>query len=112
MDKNIHLQWMVTVFILFPLSHSTMITRKNLLYSTFIGLPVRIVNSSQRRLVGLEGAVVDETKNMVAIERADGSVVKVQKAACTFRFTLDSGETADVDGAKIAFRPYERPKKV
>jgi len=89
-----------------------MITRKNLLFSTFIDLPVKIVNSSQRKLVGLEGTVVDETKNLIAVEKADGSVVKVQKVACTFRFTLDSGESADVDGASIAFRPYERPKKV
>jgi len=89
-----------------------MITRKNLLFSTFIGLPVSIINSSQRRLVGLQGTVVDETKNLIAVEKVDGNVVKVQKVSCTFRFTLDSGESADVEGQAIAFRPYERPKKV
>ncbi|NYZ74465.1 ribonuclease P protein subunit [Candidatus Micrarchaeota archaeon] len=89
-----------------------MITRKNLLYSTFIGLPVQIINSSQRKLVGLEGTIVDETKNLIAVEKPDGSVVKLQKVSCVFRFTMDSGEKADVDGNSIAFRPYERPKKV
>lgn len=89
-----------------------MVTRRNLLFSTFIGLPVRIINSSQRGLVGLEGTVVDETKNMMTVEKSDGSEVKVQKKACVFRFALDSGENADVDGNSIVFRPYERPKKV
>jgi ribonuclease P protein subunit POP4 len=89
-----------------------MITKKTLLYSTFIGLPVKIVNSSQRKLVGLEGTVIDETKNLMALEKADGKEVRVQKVACVFRFTLDSGEDIDVDGGSIVFRPYERPKKV
>ncbi|MDD5172107.1 MAG: ribonuclease P protein subunit [Candidatus ainarchaeum sp.] len=89
-----------------------MITKKNILYSTFIGLPVKIVNSSQRKLVGLEGTVTDETKNLITLEKADGKEVKVQKVACVFRFTLDSGEDVDIDGNSIAFRPYERPKKV
>jgi len=86
-------------------------TKKNILYSTFVGLQVEIVNSSQRDLVGTKGKVVDETKNLIIIEKKDKEI-KVQKVSCTFRFTLDDGETIDVDGKKIAFRPHERPKKV
>ena len=86
-------------------------TRKNILYSTFVGLPVEIVNSSQRDLVGTKGKVVDETKNLIIIEKGDKEI-KVQKVSCVFRFTLDDGETVDVEGKKIAFRPHERPKKV
>jgi|WetSurMetagenome_2_1015567.scaffolds.fasta_scaffold623351_1 ribonuclease P protein subunit POP4 len=94
-----------------------MITKKNLLYSTFIGLGVEIANSSQRSLIGLKGTVVDETKNLIVIESegagaAAAKEVRVPKASATFRFTLESGETADVEGKKIAFRPHERPKKV
>ncbi len=88
-----------------------MITRHNLLYSTFIGLPVEVVNSSDRQMIGLGGMVVDETKNLLVIEKA-GREIKVPKASCTFRFTLDSGEKKDVRGSAIAFRPHERPKKV
>jgi len=94
-----------------------MITKKNLLYSTFIGLGIEVANSSQRGMIGLKGTVVDETKNLIVIERegsgaTGGKDVRVPKAGATFRFTLDSGETADVEGKKIAFRPHERPKKV
>jgi len=87
-------------------------TKKNILYSTFVGLPVEIVNSSQHDLVGTKGKVVDETKNLIIIEKKDGKEIKVQKVSCVFRFTLDNGETADIEGKKIAFRPHERPKKV
>jgi len=89
-----------------------MIDRHHLLFSTFIGLAVEIVNSSQRKLIGLKGVIVDETKNLIAIEREDGREVKVPKVSSVFRFTLDNGETMDVLGKSIAFRPHERPKKV
>jgi ribonuclease P protein subunit POP4 len=95
-----------------------MITRKNLLYSTFIGLQVEIINGSQRKLVGLKGTIVDETKNLVVIETeagtsgAPGKEIKIPKVSATFRFTTESGEKVDVEGKKIAFRPHERPKKV
>lgn len=88
-----------------------MITRQNLLFSTFIGLEVEIVNSSQRALVGLKGTITDETKNLIVIE-ANGKEAKYPKVSSTFRFTTENGEKVDVPGKEIAFRPHERPKKV
>ncbi|MFN7990537.1 MAG: ribonuclease P protein subunit [Candidatus Micrarchaeia archaeon] len=88
-----------------------MITRNNLLYSTFIGLQVEIVNSSQRKLIGLRGEVVDETMNLIIIE-SGGKQAKIPKVSSTFRFTTDDGQTVDVPGKKMDFRPHERPKKV
>ncbi len=88
------------------------ITRKNILYSAFIGLAAEIVNSGQRSIVGLRGTVVDETKNMVHLELEGGRVVRVQKAGTTFRFTAEDGDKVEIDGRRIAFRPHERPKKV
>ncbi len=89
-----------------------MITRNNLLLSTFIALPVEISNSSQRKLIGLKGIVVDETKNLVVIELPSGKELRLQKASSTFRFTTDDGSKVDVKGSEIMFRPHERPKKV
>ena len=87
-------------------------TKKNILYSTFIGLQVELINSSQRELIGLVGKVVDETKNLLVIEKAGGKEVKIPKVSSTFRFTLDDGSKFDIEGMKITFRPEERPKKV
>lgn len=87
-------------------------TKKNILYSTFVGLHIEITNSSQHDLIGLKGKVVDETKNMLVIEKDGGRQVKIQKVACTFLFMLDDGSKAEVQGNKICFRHYERPKKV
>ncbi|VVC02975.1 Ribonuclease P protein component 1 [Candidatus Bilamarchaeum dharawalense] len=89
-----------------------MITRKNLLYSTFIGLEVEIVNSSQRKLIGLHGKIVDETKNLIVVESAAGKELKIPKVSSTFRFTTEDNQKVDVIGKDIAFRPHERPKKV
>jgi len=87
-------------------------TKKNILYSTFIGLNVEIVNSSQHALIGTKGRIVDETKNLIIIEKENGKEVKLPKVACTFRLTLDDGSTVDIEGKRVAFRPHERPKKV
>ena len=89
-----------------------MINRQNLLFSSFVGLPVELVNCSQRKLVGLKGTVIDETKNLIVVEPDGAKPVKIPKVSATFRFTLENGESVDVDGSKIAFRPHERPKKV
>lgn len=85
---------------------------KNILYSTFIGLRVEIINSSQQDLIGLIGSIVDETKNLIMIELEDGKVVKIPKVSSTFSFTLDNGKSVTVNGRDICFRPHERPKKV
>jgi ribonuclease P protein subunit POP4 len=87
------------------------ISAKNLLYSTFIGLEAEIINSSQRMLIGKKGKVVDETKNLIVLESA-GKEIRIPKVSSVFRFTTDAGEKVDVEGKKIAFRPHERPKKV
>jgi ribonuclease P protein subunit POP4 len=94
-----------------------MITKQNLLFSTFIGLPVEITSSSQRNLIGLSGKIVDETKNLIVIEKEgldgkEGKEIKVPKVSSTFRFTTEDGAKVDIEGSSIAFRPHERPKKV
>ncbi|MBI5047013.1 ribonuclease P protein subunit [Candidatus Micrarchaeota archaeon] len=103
-----------------------MINKNNLFFSTFIGLPVEIVNSSQHSLVGVNGVIVDESKNLIISEidkktkksteknkqTTEKKEIKIPKASSVFSFTTDSGEKVTVEGNKIAFRPHERPKKV
>ena len=87
-------------------------TTNNLLFHTFIDLNVEVIRCSDYSNQGLKGRIVDETKNMIIIERANGKEKKLPKTACVFRFFLEDGKTMDVDGSAIAFRPVERPKKI
>ncbi|MEM2909368.1 MAG: ribonuclease P protein subunit [Candidatus Bilamarchaeaceae archaeon] len=81
------------------------------LFSTLIGTKTEIINSTQYSLVGVKGKIVDETKNLFVIETEGGKEIKIPKASCFFRFFIND-KFVDVDGRRIAFRHYERPKKV
>lgn len=87
-------------------------TIQNILYHTFIGLEAEVVNSSARELIGKKGKIIDETKNLLVIESANGKETKIPKVACVFRFNLEDSKSFTIDGEKIAFRPEERAKKI
>lgn len=70
----------------------------------FIGRKIRVVESSNSSLVGLEGKIVDETKNMFEIE-INGVSKKVQKKISKFLFVE---EGIAVDGSIINYRPEDR----
>ena len=74
----------------------------------FIGERVRVVNSSCRGLLGIEGRISDETLNTFVLETSEG-IKRVPKNACDFFFS-DSGET--VRGRDVLHRPEDRTKKI
>ena len=88
------------------------ITPENLRIHELIGLRASVAKSRSLPHKGLRGMVVDETKNTIVLRGKDGVERAVPKKGSTFRFTLPGGKKADVDGSAIAFRPYDRPKKV
>ncbi len=77
----------------------------------FIGLEVVVSASTCESLRGLRGRVVDETRNMLAVELADGSEKMVPKECCDFEF-IEDGVRHRVPGNDIRFRPEDRIKKV
>lgn len=87
-----------------------MVIKNEILFHTFIGQQIEVINSTQKEQIGLKGEVVDETKNMLSII-SNGREIKLQKVAVKIRFFVDDG-FLDVDCSKIAFRPHERPKKI
>ncbi len=87
-----------------------MIGPENLVRHELIGLNVRIVGSSNKSSIGLEGKVVDETRNMLTIEKADGSEVSVPKETSVFSFEVGSAWVR-VDGKILIARPEDRIKK-
>lgn len=85
-------------------------TSGNLIAHELIGLRVRVVSGACLDYAGINGRVVDETKNTLVLETAKGEVL-VPKKGSTFRFFLGA-DAVDVDGSLIAMRPEERPKKL
>lgn len=88
------------------------ITPGNLAYNELIGLRIKVDESRNTTLRGLEGLVVDETRNMMIIENDQGADKKIQKAGTTFIFTLDDGTRVRVKGDRLVARPEDRIKKV
>jgi ribonuclease P protein subunit POP4 len=88
------------------------ITPQNLKVHELIGLRARVVQSLSRPYKGLGGRVVDETKNTLVLEGKGGLEKRVPKRGCVFEFALPGGVKARLDGSTIAYRPYDRPKKL
>ena len=88
-------------------------TSQNLIFHTFIGLEAEIIKSADRKLIGLKGKIIDETKNLIVIEReSDSKEIKIPKISSAFKFFLESGESTIIEGKSIIFRPEERAKKL
>ena len=75
-----------------------------------IGLQVR-VESPAKGLDGLEGTVVDETKQTFLVERTTGPEAVVPKPGNRFVFRVGV-ERFVINGDDITFRPEDRTKKV
>jgi ribonuclease P protein subunit POP4 len=87
-----------------------MITPENLVRHELVGLFVRITKSTNPVNVGIEGRVIDESRNTITIETKKGkkSFIKEQ---CVFSFLLPDGERVRVDGRVLVARPEDRIKK-
>ena len=81
----------------------------NLHMHELVGLRLRVVQASDGGMVGMEGIVVDETRETLVIGGDARRVVP--KRGNTFEFTLEDGSTAVLDGDAIAFRPEDRTKR-
>jgi ribonuclease P protein subunit POP4 len=75
-----------------------------------IGLAVKVVKSENSSQEGMEGEVVDETKNMLVI-RSKGAEKKVFKGQSSFIFTLPNSEKIRVNGELLVGRSEDRLKK-
>ncbi len=89
-----------------------MITAQNLRIHELIGLRASVEQSLSLPYEGISGTIVDETKNTLVILGRGGEEKRIPKRGCIFSFTLPDGKSARLEGGKIAFRPYDRPKKL
>jgi len=90
------------------------ISQHNLLQHEIIGLRTKVENSSNSDMRGLSGTVVNETRNMFAIENEHGEEKRIPKAGTVFIFEFGNEEArvkARVRGNMLVSRPEDRLKK-
>jgi len=87
------------------------INQHNILQHELIGLKAEIGASRNSSMMGLCGAVVDETRNMLVIETERKNEKRRAKAESTFIFELGSGVRVRVKGDRLVSRPEDRIKK-
>jgi len=81
-----------------------------ILQQGFIGLSAKVVKSSNPNYVGIEGNVVNETRNNLVITHESKNKTVVKKIAI-FHFTLSDGTVVEINGKAIVGRPEDRIKK-
>jgi ribonuclease P protein subunit POP4 len=85
---------------------------KTIVLHELIGLDVKVLKSSDRFIEGIEGTVIDETKNLLVIRARDGNKKEIPKRTCTFAFKVEgTRKRFVVYGKEINFRSYERTEK-
>jgi ribonuclease P protein subunit POP4 len=84
-----------------------MITPQNVIRHELIGLQVRVANSSNPRQIGIEGTIVDETRNMLVIMTREGEK-RIQKRYATFDLCLPDDTLVRVDGSILVMQPEKR----
>jgi len=76
----------------------------------FIGLNAKVVKSSQPGYVGMEGKVLDETRNTLTILHKNKKKIVIKNTA-VFNCTMPNGTIVEIDGKTIVGRPENRIKK-
>ncbi|MFA4700980.1 ribonuclease P protein component 1 [Pyrococcus kukulkanii] len=90
-------------------SHRGRVNRKNIIWHELIGLRVRVVGSTHPGFVGIEGYIVDETRNTLVI--VGEKVWRVPKNVCIFEFETEDGTKIKIPGERLVGRPEMRLKK-
>ena len=76
----------------------------------FIGLDAKVTKSSNPEHIGIEGQVIDETRNTLVISHENKEKTIIKDVA-VFHFTLPDGTVVEIDGKTIVGRPENRVKK-
>lgn len=85
-------------------------TPENLVRHELIGLKAKVVKSLNKKNVGISGKVIDESRNIIVIEKAGGKEVKLSKEHNVFVFSLGR-QKVRIDGKILVGRPENRIKK-
>lgn len=82
----------------------------NLARHELIGLDVQVESNSMPGIVGLEGRIVDKTRNTFLLETVR-KVLRIPKKNASLTFTLPDGQKARVSGSVLISQPENRINK-
>ena len=82
----------------------------NVVQHEFIDLETKVVKSSNPSVVGIEGKVVEETRNTFTILHNDNRKV-VAKDTAVFEFVMPNGTVVEIDGKLLMARSEDRIRK-
>jgi ribonuclease P protein subunit POP4 len=83
---------------------------KDFVRHELIGLNIKIVDAGNPSLIGVEGKIIDESKNSITIETKKG-IKKLIKSQIKMRVKF-KGKTIEVNGKLLVGRPEDRIKKI
>ncbi len=84
--------------------------KPDILVGELIGCRLAVISSKNRCNEGLQGTVVDETRNTITIKTQDNNKKRLIKKENVFEFT--SGiKKSTIKGEDLVARPEERTKK-
>ncbi|MBI2507601.1 ribonuclease P protein subunit [Candidatus Woesearchaeota archaeon] len=80
---------------------------KKIIKYEFIGSEIKIIDSKNKSLIGINGKIADETKNMFMLDNGK----KIIKSECKFKMKI-KGKTVEINGKVLVARPEDRVKKL
>ncbi len=87
------------------------ITQQNVLAHELIGLSAEIVDSKDPPLKNLQGKVVYETKNVLAIN-VNQNIKKIPKSIVMISLRLPDGNDCIINGSDLVGRPEDRIQRL
>jgi len=88
------------------------VTPDNILSHEIIGLDVRLLESTDRRLEGLNGTVVFETRNTLSIRKNSDRIIQIPKQAAKRIEVQTRLGVCFISGSSLIGRPEDRLTRV
>lgn len=81
------------------------------LFGNLLGKKIKIIDSRDPTLIGKEGTITFETKNMLEIELNNGKRIFISKKICIFELYYDAKTKIVLDGSVLVNR-FKRLKRI
>ncbi len=88
-----------------------LISENNILRHELIGLNVEVVDSANKKNIGIKGRIIDETYRTIKIDYK-GNEKTLFKGQVVLKMNLPNKKKIEVEGKFLVGRPWDRVKKI